>query len=67
MCSHLQRVCVNVFPRTPRGWLGVRPVMGLELADSPAQRRFADQDHPFEARLFNRPHKALGDGVDVRQ
>jgi len=33
--------------------------MGLELADSPAQRRFADQDHRFEARLFNRPHKAL--------
>jgi hypothetical protein len=39
-------------------------VMGLELADRPAQR-LADQDYPFEARLFNRPHKALGDGIGV--
>jgi len=37
--------------------------VSLELADRPAQRDFANQDHAVEARLLYRAHKALGDGL----
>ena len=42
-------------------------VVSLELADRPAQRSFANQDHAVEARLLYRAHKALGDGVEIRR
>ena len=42
-------------------------VVSLELADRPAQRGFAHQDHAVEARLLDRAHKALGDGVEIRR
>lgn len=42
-------------------------IVSLELADRPAQRGFANQDHAVEARLLYRAHKALGDGVEIRR
>ena len=45
----------------------LRVIMGDEIAGSPAERPFTEEDHSVETLVFDRSDKSLGVGIEVRR